>query len=150
MANSLNIPKAWQRVALYVTIIGSITGSFTLAGGIDWLHREFGTHEEMDARDARIEQLEQQIEDLTKGAEFFFHFGRNMTDDPDKTIYNVETGAATNEEIYEVDVRQNNENVQFGFVFGKWWIMEIKRDNADSTKMLLDWTDDKYKRLKPE
>jgi len=146
---TVNISKLWTRILLTAGILGTLTGTFTIAGGIKWLQREIHTHQELDSLKAENAILKGTVEDLVKGMEFIFHFGRDMTDDPDKTIYYIDEGRGTNKEIYEVDIRENNEGILFGFVYDKWWIMKLRVDDADSTRMTLLWSNGKDKRIYP-
>ena len=153
----LKIEKGWKRLLFYAGILGTLTGGFTIAGGIKWIHREVHSHEELDSLYAYTEELELEIvlfkkaiSDLVKADEFFFHFARNMTDDNDKTIYWVDEGRGTNDEIHEVDRRENNEEHQFGFVYDKWWVMDLNIDDADDTRMTLLWKDGSDRRIVPD
>ena len=145
-----SIQKPWQKIVFYSGVLATLTGTFTLSGGVKWVQREIKSHAYMDALEKRVSELEKQQVIQKKADEFSFHFGRYMTDDPDKTIYWVDAGSGREEDLLEVDIRENNEGLQFAFVYGRWWPMRLSVDDADSTRLLLAWPDDKRRRLVPD
>lgn len=139
MSLHLKIEKGWKRILLYVTIIGSLTGGFTLAGGIQWLHGQLKVQRKVEALEERVTELEIELKYHHKVNELNWQFARNMTDDNDKNIYAISWGQGINDQVKEVDVRNNNEGVEFGFVYDLWTIYPIRHDSADSTRKELDF-----------
>jgi len=139
MTLQLKIEKGWKRILFYVGIIGTLTGGFTIAGGIQWLHGQFKLQAKVELLEERVRDLEVELAYHHKVNELNWQFARNMTDDNDKNRYLIAWGQSTNDQIKEVDVRNNNEGVEFGFVYDLWTIYPVRYDSADSTRKELDF-----------
>ena len=134
----LKIEKGWKKVLFYVGIIGTLTGGFTVAGGIQWLHAQWKIQETVRITNSRIDSFYVEFElykSRTDGLiehifykvhliedvnEMDFFFGRSMTDPFNSTMYEI-TDESTGEK-FDVEIRKNNEGKLFGFVY----IMNIK------------------------
>ena len=127
---TINISKMWTKILSTAAILATLTGTFTISGGIRWVGRELGTHEELD----HIAVLKDQTQDLIDYQEMSWEVFRLLTDDDDSLAWQYVDDMG---QAFDVDIRSTAEDVELAFIFQTHMMYPVYYSPADRKKYIM-------------